>query len=165
MAAPKKVTTRVASRSTDEPTYNLLDEIIREHHGHIVDANITIAFNRSWTEDADGRLKLGQAKKCTEIERQMHGQDWVILLNEDAWERLDDAQKRALMDHELCHCQVTVDEKGGVKLDEYGKVVYRVRKHDVEEFKEIVERHGTWYDELREFAEKAIDQDSRPLLE
>ena len=50
-------------------------------------------------------------------------------------------QRRHLMDHELCHAEFAYDD-GGLKLDERGRAVTRIRGHDVEEFRECVRRHG-----------------------
>lgn len=53
---------------------------------------------------------------------------------------LSDAQRVALVDHELCHC--TVNEDG----------VPTLLHHDVEEFGQVVERHGLWKPDLAWFA-------------
>lgn len=50
-------------------------------------------------------------------------------------------QKAALIDHELCHCDYDdVEEVAGI------------RGHDVEEFREIIERYGLWRQDLVEIA-------------
>jgi hypothetical protein len=61
---------------------------------------------------------------------------FVIRVHHSAWKfRLDDRQKRALVDHELTHIEVTLGERD---------VKYWLRPHDTEEFVEIVQRHGAW---------------------
>lgn len=68
----------------------------------------------------------------------------MIEINKQAWDPLNKKQKRALIDHELCHCLWDV-EKG----------LY-MRTHDVEEFSEIIKRHGLWQPDVQLFAEIAV---------
>ena len=44
---------------------------------------------------------------------QLHGYDFVILLNFEAWNAASYSieQMTALIDHELMHCQITLDEE------------------------------------------------------
>lgn len=167
MAKPKKVNHQIIERTKDGPApYRMMDELIEKHHSHLADARIVIAWRFGWNEDQDGRLQLGQCKKASDIDRDLHDYDFIILLNSDVWNKagFSEAQMRALIDHELCHAQVVVNEETGeVKTDETGKNVYRIRKHDIEEFHEIVARHGCWKHEIREFAEAAMERADAPL--
>jgi hypothetical protein len=61
-------------------------------------------------------------------------------------------QRTALLDHELCHAAVKLDKHGETTVDARGRVIYRTRKHDLEEFSSIVERHGLWTSDLERFA-------------
>lgn len=69
---------------------------------------------------------------------------FVIEIAEDVWERLDERQRTALVDHELCHLDVEFDESTG-------ELSRKIRAHDVEEFTEIAQRYGTWEPRLAEF--------------
>ena len=81
--------------------------------------------------------------------------DFVILLNRDAFQ--DTAftlEKRiALIDHELCHATRALDRFYAPANDEKGRAVWRMRKHDIEEFRCIVQRHGCYKKDLEAFAE------------
>ena len=58
------------------------------------------------------------------------------------------------MDHELCHASVRCDKNSGEPMvDERNRLIYRIRKHDIEEFADIVERHGTYKRDLELFAQ------------
>ena len=168
-AKRKKVTVELLKRQhAGKPTeaYRLMDELIAEHHSHLADAKIALAWRFGWNQDADGRLQLGTAKKGTDLDRAMHQYDFVILLNWEAWNKggLNQEKKVRLIDHELSHCQVTSDTNGEPKTDEKGRIVYRIRKHDVEEFKEIFKRYGSHNHELEELAQAGINDSDRPLL-
>lgn len=71
----------------------------------------------------------------------------------------------ALLDHELCHAAPSLDDETlDVKYDERGRPVWRVRKHNIEEFTEVVERHGLWKKDLERFAEAIAKKRRMPLL-
>ena len=64
-------------------------------------------------------------------------QFFLIQLVAPLWNELKEPQQIAVLDHELCH--IEADEETGFLA---------LRKHTIEEFPEIVERHGAWHDGL-----------------
>lgn len=166
MKKKKQIPFQVLERKTHPGIYKLMDDLIEEHHEHLADAKIVIAWRFGWKADSDGRIKLGQAKKAGELDRSLHGQDFVILLNHEHWNAagFTDAHQRALIDHELCHCQVAVDHAGDPKTNEKGRVIYRVRHHDITEFRDVVARHGLYTSDLADFAKTCVDALKHPLF-
>lgn len=134
--------------------YAMCNDLVEAHHEEITNARIALAWALSWKQDVDGHVKLGQCKKTSDLDRELHPFDFVILLNAEWWQdgRVTDDQRRALLDHELCHATVKLDEDGEPARDALDRVVYRLRKHDIEEFTEIVARHGTYKRDLERFA-------------
>lgn len=65
--------------------------------------------------------------------------DVEICLDNDWWVDQDEAEQRALLDHELHHVAVTA------KNDDLGRPKIKLRKHDVEVgwFRAVAARHGT----------------------
>lgn len=70
-------------------------------------------------------------------------------------------QRAALVDHELCHFTRTKTEEPDPKdprnwITVYGPAddpdSWGIREHDVEEFSEIIERHGLWDTGIESFA-------------
>lgn len=45
-----------------------------------------------------------------------------------------------------------LDASGAPAIDERGRVTYRIRKHDLEEFSTIAERYGCWKRDIEAFA-------------
>jgi hypothetical protein len=146
--------------------YDLLRDLVVSYHDHLANAHISLAWCHSWKPDKDGRLVLGKCRKAADLDRQLHDRDFVILLNEVAWKGsdFDDHKRRALLDHELCHCDVEVDEEGEVVCNAAGRAVYRIRKHDLEEFQAIVNRHGLWKADIEEFVRVAQKSKAAPLF-
>jgi hypothetical protein len=74
---------------------------------------------------------------------------FVIELAYDVWTELSPKQQVALIDHELSHCHITLNDDGEMILELHG--------HDVEEFETILQRHGTYKPDLKRFAKIAHD--------
>lgn len=153
---PKKVNYQFIPRDSDigRTMYPLLDQLVEAHHNELIDARIALAWGLAWKPDVDGRVTLGMCKKATDLDRELAAFDFVIILRKEFWQslRVTAQQRAALLDHELMHACVKYDEAGQPVVDERGRTVYRVRKHDLEEFAAIVERHGLWKKDLETFA-------------
>lgn len=154
-----------ASDGLGREMYDMLHQLVDEHHSELIGASIALAWATKWKADPDGRLKLGVCKKVNDPERALMGHDFVVILNKDFWTNptVEDWQRKALLDHELCHAQVKYDPDGEPVEDEKGRKVYRIRKHDVEEFSEIIARHGTYKKNLEDFAKALMRSKQRPL--
>jgi hypothetical protein len=74
------------------------------------------------------------------------------------------AKKRALIDHELSHAGIVLNKDGEPKYDERGRNIWRTRKHDIEEFRDVVERHGCYKRDLTLFAEALLKKRETPPL-
>jgi hypothetical protein len=145
--------------------YALLSGLVSEHHPHLRHARIALAWHKGWTADVDGRVTLGKCKKASDLDRQLTAFDFVIVLNRHFWTEptVGEDQRTALLDHELCHAEVVMDGDEPFK-DELGLIVYRIRKHDLEEFSKIVQRYGCYKKDLEQFAAALFRGKDRPLF-
>src|SRR3990167_2964879 len=142
--AKKRVSYSLIPRAGNDAIYEMLDGLIEKHHEHLTNARIALAWNLTWHPDVDGRVTLGKCKKASDLDRELAPFDFVILLRQAFFEdaEVSDAQRLALLDHELSHAEVELDQDGEPKRDTKDRVVYRTRKHDLEEFSSVVRRHG-----------------------
>jgi hypothetical protein len=142
-----------------QPRYERLFAIVDAHHEDLskTNARIALAWQLGLKPDVDGRLVLGRCRKATDLDRELAPFDFVILLNRDFWQnaKVTNEQRNALLDHELCHAAVAYDTDGDLKRDDRGRYVFRVRKHDLEEFRDVVARHGLYKNDLVDF-ERAL---------
>lgn len=122
---------------------DLASGIIEAHHPSLLDARIGFIF-RSEAQIGNGREIWGQAQKVSNKLKVYLDFDFLIWLAADAWASLTLNQKKALIDHELCHC-----------LYDEGKI--SLRPHDIEEFTEIVDRYGLWRVDLEKMAQSMRD--------
>jgi hypothetical protein len=136
-----------------------------ETHKPILDAKVNIEFLFAYGErhpETDALISDAITKhgfRCDGICRKTNAEeraagrgDAVIMLDADWWEKADEAEQKALLDHELHHIDVCTDEEGKVIKDKGGRPRLRMRKHDVEIgwFKIIAERNGQMSGECRQ---------------
>jgi len=134
--------------------YPMLNRLIEAHHEELTNARIALAWNLSWKPDVDGRVTLGKCKRASDLDRELAAYDFVIILRKEFFEdaAVTNEQREALVDHELCHASPKLDGDGEQVEDERGRKVWRIRKHDIEEFSAIVARHGCYKRDLEQFA-------------
>ncbi len=128
--------------------------LIAKHHEDLEGARIGLAWNLTWRPDADGRATLGKCRLVGSLDREFMEFDFIVILLREWWEDADvtDDHRKALLDHELCHAMQVLDKAGEPKEDERGRKLWRLRKHDIEEFSEIVDRYGCYTKDLAMFA-------------
>lgn len=162
----KRVTVKLIHREVGgkvtEP-YKIMESIVKTERADLKRARIGMAWRSGWRPDPHGVLKLGQCKKRGDLERELAEYDFIILLNEESFQHLKSEEKRRLIFHELMHAEI-VTEAGEDKLDDRGRLVCRVRKHDVEDFREVVKQFG-WQEDLSQIAQQRNADASRPLLD
>ena len=153
---PKKVVYELIDRGgvVGHPMYALLDDLVHRYHKDLRPARIALAWCKSWKPDVDGRVTLGKCKRASDLDREMAQFDFIILLRRTFWidSRVTDLQRTALLDHELCHAARKFDPNGEPVEDERGRPVFRTRKHDIEEFADVVARYGIWQSDVENFA-------------
>jgi hypothetical protein len=139
----------MATEWTEAPAtvIDIAKEIIRDHHPSLEEARIGFLF-RDIAPVSGGQATWGQASKVSPKLRPFMDLDFIIWLAKDIWITLVDYQQRALIDHELCHCYLDMDASA------------KIRGHDVEEFVEIVKRHGFWRSSLLILEKMAIAQNN-----
>lgn len=136
-------------------------QIIEKHHPHLEDALGYIGFYfRDGSTDW-----MGKCSKATAFERHMTGNILLIFINAADWKRLMPDQRLALVDHELTH----IDRAPMVAIDPITKEMvntweaaeepdsWRIKDHDVEEFADIIRRHGLWDATREKFGEAVRD--------
>lgn len=127
-------------------------ELISEHHRHLVNCNIRYLFTDK-TQKRAGKEVWGTARKISSMSAFLAGEDdpegnnafFVMTVSEPVWSFLSPERRRALVDHELCHMYVDIDDNGAAKLILLG--------HDLEEFVQVIQRHGLWRDDVTKFVE------------
>jgi hypothetical protein len=134
---------------TDDALTDLGERVRAACHSDIKDCEVLFLFRDEPTK-RHGKTRLGTAKKANALTKFLcrtafdSDPDFVIEIEEESYQKLTVEQQEALLDHELAHCTVRKDAKTG---DERPVL----RGHDIEEFRDVVERRGLWHPDLKEF--------------
>lgn len=113
---------------------NIAKDLINRYHRELGAADIGFIF-RDEATTSKGKTVFAKAWKPPAWLQAYKTLDFIIEIAEDIWNDLDTDRRIALIDHELCHCDNLGDTPS-------------LRAHDVEEFTEIIERHGFWNRDL-----------------
>lgn len=128
------------------------EELIPAYHPDLIDARVLFLMTTKERKSA-GKLVWAKTTKLSGANKFLssgkdedidEGYDFMVLISSDVWDRLTTKQRRALIDHELSHCT-------GTETDDGFKWGYR--GHDLEEFRDVVQRNGPWNDEIKDFVE------------
>jgi hypothetical protein len=102
----------------------------------------------------NGHQILGKCRATSLKDRSLGHSDAEITIDKFWWETATEDEQAALLDHELHHIQVIIDKRG-LKRDDLGRPVVKMRYHDVEcgFFKLIAQRHGIHSQERKQAAQ------------
>lgn len=138
-------------------------KLIGKHHQHLNRHDVTVrCLFRDPPARSRGKLVYGKARKVSGLTAYLVGLEHNDRLDDDGpvdfflieiaqalWQGLTERQRVALVDHELCHLEVELPET------EREDRTLSLRGHDLEEFTEVVKRHGLWRPQVAEFTEVA----------
>lgn len=129
-------------------------ELINKEHTDLSSVRIDYVFIVE-SPVVNGKAQWGRAKKITGLNAWLASASkdvaepedfFVIEIVRPVWLQLNEKERKALVDHELTHCDVN---------DENGKTKLSIRPHDLEEFNSIVRKYGLWRADVVLFAEAA----------
>lgn len=131
-------------------------DVMRRYHGELDDmeTRIDILLAHARTDDHGdpvGPAIKANGHRCAAKVRIMPLKDRVagrgdaeILLDGDRCDTWSDEQLKAILDHELTHLELRVNDEGEVKRDDIGRPVLQMRDHDHQFgwFDSVARRHG-----------------------
>jgi hypothetical protein len=135
-----------------------------ESHKPILDAKVRIDYLFAFPDkDQDGNFQgdairnqgvraLGLTRKLGTKDRAAGRGDAEVLIDGEWWEEASEEEKAALLDHELHHIDVRVDEDGHAIRDNLERPALRMRSHDrtMGWFDLIAKRHGAASQEVQQ---------------
>lgn len=106
-------------------------DLINKYHPVLRDVSIGFIFRSEPSASGGKEITAGVQKVDAKMRALGVDYDFLIWIDVTAWDNSDEARRKALLDHQLCH--ICWDgEKGSI------------RGHDIEEFQEVLERWGAW---------------------
>lgn len=89
------------------------------------------------------KIVAGRCIKASRELRFFSGNDYIIEMSGELWDILDDSVKYVLMQHELMHVLPVMNDKTG-------EWKFELRKHDIEDFSNIIKKHGVdWINKVK----------------
>jgi len=149
----------------------IAERLIPLYHADLVDVRIEYVFRDNNATSA-GKEMWGKARKVSGLNAYLATEDtafehgpgdddfFVVEIAKNIWQLLTHVQQEALVDHELCHLSI-----------DYNDVKLVIRSHDVEEFGAVIQRHGLWRVDVKQFVDAAnqltfdFDNDTSVRLE
>lgn len=143
--------------------------LFNPEHAHLADA----AIGALWTNvpnSKNGRAIVGQcelgdpmamgkwakARARLQVEQWFGGiPDFILTFDAAYAAECSDIEWCALVEHELLHAGQEVDIFGAPKFNRFGRPVFGIRGHDVQEFTSIVRRYGADAAHVRQFVDAA----------
>jgi hypothetical protein len=122
-----------------EAVEEIAGDLIANHHPDLVLARIRYIC-RNKAAKRGGRPVPGGVYKMGGKYEYLVGCDFVIEVALEVWNDFNINQRKAIVDHLLSRCVGEEQEDGTMK--------WKLRPPEVQEFPEVVERHGQWNDEL-----------------
>lgn len=134
----------------------LAARLIDNIHTHLAEARIKYLF-RTGKWELKGRTRYGTAEKVSAKWNHLTGYDFVVTINRDIWFNNSKEIREAILDHELTHCARGEDDK-------QGNPKWYIMPHTVEDFVNIIQRHGMWTTSLQNMAKAGAEYEQLSLL-
>lgn len=130
-----------------ESVESIAQGLIPNYHAGLATARILYCFSSDcWTKN--GREQWGKVQKFSGLNEFIAEKDFVVLVALDKWNDLTEAQRTALVDHLLSRCT-------GEEDDETGEYKWKLTDPEVQEFTDVLFRHGAWHQGLQDFVRQA----------
>jgi hypothetical protein len=132
----------------------LVRDVMLMHHEPLAEAGVTFDVLMASDIDEDGEnhqaLKhhgypaAAVIKIVSLADRALDNADVRLTIDAATWDSANSAQRRALIDHELMHLVVVLNDMKKPKLDDQNRPKLKMRLHDWQlgGFKDIAKRHG-----------------------
>jgi len=124
----------------EESIVGMVKDLVVKHHPHLIDIvdEILVLFKEKGKETKKGFI-AGESGKVPNKWLTLSDTNWTfcITLAQNAWDELDQREKKALLDHHLCAFVGEEDKKTGM-------MKYSLDPPDVSFYKPEIERYGFW---------------------
>jgi len=136
----------------DQPTpevAEIINSLISQYYPDLEEGQVTIESIFAYDNKGGFPVKAGgypalACIKVNSLKNRVKGfADAEITIDAENFKGMTEAQKIALLDHELYHLIVVRDKEGVIKTDDANRSKLRLKKHDYQMgwFKEIAVRH------------------------
>lgn len=108
------------------------NELIDKYFSYLKDINIIYAWGKGKKIQDDSNLVLGETYKVSNLNRDLFGCDFIIVIYKEYWDSMDEKTKYKLAYHELCHCGVRLDDNNNIMRDNEDREKVYLKDHDID---------------------------------
>ena len=131
--------------------------LIPNYHASLATARIQYCFSSDcWTKN--GREQWGKVQKLSGLNEYLIEKDFIVMVAMEKWNDLTEAQRTALVDHLLSGCLGEEDE-------DTGEYKWKVLDPEVQEYTDVLFRHGAWHEGLLDFVRQAKKVNIEDIVE
>jgi hypothetical protein len=140
----------VIFKKADNEIVQVMQAAMDKHHPDLGAAGFRVSVREAVNEDSErpaikvhGHAAAVRIKRVATKDYILMACDAIIDVDLRVWEHLDDAQRLALMDHELSHVGLKLDYDEQVKTDDNDRPKWVMIPHDYDlsGFVHIIKRH------------------------
>lgn len=136
-------------------------DLIDDHHEHLQRAKILWLFTNS-KRTRGNKITLGTASRTAALAKFLasgqvsveKGPDFIVLIDGGKWDTALKTQREAMVDHLLCRMRLR--EKHNERTGKITRTWITVAP-DVEEFTDVILRHGIWLPEQKRFVKLILE--------
>lgn len=143
----------------DPEVLAMFDEIRREHFPGMVNAKFKLIFSEK-KSTSQGMVVVAKTKKATGMEKFLsrreadtdEGFDYIITIDNNIWDELEDADRVRILRHELRHCWYDSDSNTSP---------YKVIGHEVNDFYDEITLNADdprWMERIHEIVSSVYDR-------
>lgn len=162
MPKPKPVNWKFAYSEDHPELYQMVSDLVSKYHPDLKNAIFLVMWRSNWKLDPDKYIPIAVISKTNDLYRELREHDFIIGLNREMWDFLDQAQKEAVLDNQLERAVISMDKDGNPKEDDCGRTVYRLRKEHIEGFGCIQRRHKLNIPDIQEYIASKLDNTQSP---
>ena len=133
--------------------------IMLEYHKWILDMDIPY---RVLISEGDKSPRIAFVASLNGVNGFYSQAKFHIAVSKEKWAELNSEQKEFVIDHELTHLRLRMKKGGEVATDHEGLPRIMIRRHDIEDFTEVIKRRGinvmegnkTFFKEIKKLSNK-----------
>ena len=144
---------------------DLLNRTMAKYHPHLVKAEVRVSLLAAYARIDDegnetgpalkhhGYPALAKARIVPHRDRVQGLADAEVTIDGNRFALLSQDEQIALLDHELEHLELVLDDEGRIKSDDGGRPRLKCKLHDyrIEGFDSVAKRHGKHSQEVQQY--------------
>jgi len=141
----------------DSETQSFIDNV-KTQFPHLSSATIKSLFSNK-KKLSGGKITLAWIQKTNDLTKLLsadniitQGYDYIMFIDSNVWENIEDKDRERLIRHELCHCEVDLESNNP----------YKIKDHEITDFYSEIEFNKDdprWTERLGEIALSVYDSD------